>query len=130
MRQPGPQLAQHLAPAAGGDRGDGADAPQRRQAADRPAPANEGQDTMSEVKTVRQASGTLARVPARITRLQHQLSERVHAGGDIHARERGWTITTTTGQLGFGARVYRDPRFSQNTPADGGARVPGIGRRR
>ena len=37
------------------------------------------------------------------------MSDRLHADGDALARERGWTITTTTGRFGFGGRVYRDP---------------------
>jgi hypothetical protein len=48
-----------------------------------------------------------------ITRLQQRLSDRVHARGDAFAQQAGWATTTTTGRFGFGARVYRDPRFSQ-----------------
>jgi len=48
-----------------------------------------------------------------ITRLQHRLSDRVHAQGDAFAGQAGWTTTKTTGRFGFGARVYRDPRFGQ-----------------
>jgi hypothetical protein len=48
-----------------------------------------------------------------ITRLQQRLSDRVHARGDAFAQQAGWTTTKTTGRLGFGARVYRDPRFAQ-----------------
>jgi hypothetical protein len=48
-----------------------------------------------------------------ITRLQHRLSDRVHARGDTFAGQAGWTTTKTTGRFGFGARVYRDPRFGQ-----------------
>ena len=46
-----------------------------------------------------------------ITRVQQRLSDRVHAGGDAFARQAGWTTTRTAGRFGFGARVYRDPRF-------------------
>jgi hypothetical protein len=49
----------------------------------------------------------------RITRLQQRLSDRVHARGDAFAEQAGWTTTTTRGRFGFGARVYRDPRFGQ-----------------
>jgi len=59
------------------------------------------------------AKGVTGRVSAWIAQLQRQLSDRLHADGDALARERGWTITTTTGRLGFGGRVYRDPRFDQ-----------------
>jgi hypothetical protein len=48
-----------------------------------------------------------------ITRLQHRLSDRMHARGDAFAGQAGWTITRTTGRFGFGARVYRDLRFSK-----------------
>jgi hypothetical protein len=48
-----------------------------------------------------------------ITRLRRRLSDRVHAGGDAVAGQAGWAITTATGRFGFGARVYRDPRFGQ-----------------
>jgi hypothetical protein len=54
-------------------------------------------------------------VSAWITRRQQQFSDHLHADGDALARERGWTITTTTGRFGFGGRVYRDPRFDQVT---------------
>jgi hypothetical protein len=47
-----------------------------------------------------------------ITRLQHRLSDRAHARGDAFAERAGWTTTKTAGWFGFGARVYRDPRFS------------------
>lgn len=48
-----------------------------------------------------------------ITRLRHRLCDRVHARGDAFAQHAGWTTTAPAGRLGFGARVYRDPRFSQ-----------------
>ena len=51
-----------------------------------------------------------------ITRLQHRLSDRVHARGDALAGQAGWTTTEMTGRFGFGARVYRDPRFGQRQP--------------
>jgi hypothetical protein len=51
-----------------------------------------------------------------ITRLQERLSDRAHARGDAFAGQAGWTTTKTTGRFGFGARVYRDPRFSQPQP--------------
>ena len=44
---------------------------------------------------------------------QQELSDRVHRDGDDFARSQGWTITTSTGRLGFGARQYRDPRFDR-----------------
>jgi hypothetical protein len=52
----------------------------------------------------------------RIGKLQHRLSGHVHRPGDDHAARAGWTITTTTGLCGFGARMYRDPRFEQPVP--------------
>ncbi|MGH3158342.1 MAG: hypothetical protein ACRDNF_17460 [Streptosporangiaceae bacterium] len=42
---------------------------------------------------------------------QQAVSDRAHASGDARAVARGWTVTTSTGRLGFGARTYRDPRF-------------------
>jgi hypothetical protein len=48
-----------------------------------------------------------------IRRIQERLSDRVHAQGDAFAEQTGWTTTKTAGRLGFGARVYRDPRFGQ-----------------
>jgi hypothetical protein len=48
-----------------------------------------------------------------ITRIQQRLSDSVHARGDAFAEQAGWTTTRTTGRFGFGARVYRDPRFDQ-----------------
>ncbi len=68
---------------------------------------------MTETATRRRAGCTPGRLAARIARLQRQLSDRVHADGDAFARQQGWEIAGTTGRLGFGARVYRDPRFGQ-----------------
>jgi hypothetical protein len=48
-----------------------------------------------------------------IRRIQERLSDRVHAQGDAFAEQTGWTTTKTPGGFGFGARVYRDPRFGQ-----------------
>ncbi len=48
-----------------------------------------------------------------IARMQERLSDRVHARGDAFARQAGWTTTRRAGRFGFGARVYRDPRFDQ-----------------
>jgi hypothetical protein len=54
-----------------------------------------------------------ARISAWIGKRQQELSDRAHASGDKFAAEAGWTVTTATGRLGFGARRYRDPRFDQ-----------------
>ncbi len=48
-----------------------------------------------------------------IRRIQGRLSDRVHAEGDAFAEQAGWATTMTVGRFGFGARVYRDPRFGQ-----------------
>jgi hypothetical protein len=80
----------------------------------------------------RPAKGVTRRVSAWIARRQRELSDRLHVDGDALARERGWTITTTTGRLGFGGRVYRDPRFDQRA-ADASDAAPSesnTGRRR
>ncbi|MGO8882748.1 MAG: hypothetical protein ACLQI7_03405 [Streptosporangiaceae bacterium] len=67
-------------------------------------------------------------------RFQQRFSDRVHAGGDALAREHGWAITAATGRLGFGARVYRDPRFGPRATAaarpGGPSPEPGLGRPR
>jgi hypothetical protein len=44
---------------------------------------------------------------------QQDLSDHVHQPGDEFARKHGWTVATSTGRLGFGAREYRDPRFDR-----------------
>ena len=46
-----------------------------------------------------------------IRRRQQELSDAVHAAGDELARDHGWEVTKGTGRLGFGTRIYRDPRF-------------------
>ena len=61
-----------------------------------------------------------------ITRLQQRLSNRVHAESDAFAEQAGWTTTKTAGRFGFGARVYRDPRFGQR-PAEATAATQPIG---
>jgi hypothetical protein len=66
---------------------------------------------MTDTPADRRAERLTARVKAWIAQRQHQFSDHLHADGDAFARERGWTITTTTGRFGFGGRVYRDPRF-------------------
>ena len=68
---------------------------------------------MTEIAARRRVGGMPGRLAARMVRLQRQLSDRVHAGGDAFARQQGWEIAGATGRLGFGARVYRDPRFGQ-----------------
>jgi len=72
---------------------------------------------MTEITARRRAGGLPGRLAARVARLQRRLSDRVHADGDAFAREHGWTIATTSGRLGFGTRVYRDPRFGQRRAA-------------
>jgi hypothetical protein len=52
-----------------------------------------------------------------VRRQQRALSVRVHAAGDQRARSHGWIVTETTGRFGFGARIYRDPRFGAPWPA-------------
>jgi hypothetical protein len=68
---------------------------------------------MTDMAAGRRAEGLTRRLRAWIARRQQQFSDYVHADGDALARERGWTITTTTGRFGFGGRVYRDPRFDE-----------------
>ena len=61
--------------------------------------------------TRQQRAGILAWMSAWIGRRQRRLSDRMHAGGDEHARLQGWEVKKSTGRFGFGARIYRDPRF-------------------
>jgi hypothetical protein len=68
---------------------------------------------MTDMAARQPAKGLTERVRAWIGRRQQQFSDYLHADGDTSARERGWTITKTTGRFGFGGRVYRDPRFDQ-----------------
>jgi hypothetical protein len=67
-----------------------------------------------------------ARISAWVGCYQRELSARVHAAGDERARRHGWTVTESTGPLGFGARSYRDPRFDDRR----GRRLPGTDRSR
>jgi hypothetical protein len=64
---------------------------------------------MIETVTGRWAS-IVTRISTWVGRRQRELSDRVHAAGDAAARQHGWTVTSTTGRFGFGARTYRDPR--------------------
>jgi hypothetical protein len=63
--------------------------------------------------TIRPPAGTAARIWAWIRRGQREVSARIHAAGDEHARRHGWTVTATTGRFGFETRSYRDPRFDE-----------------
>jgi hypothetical protein len=55
--------------------------------------------------------GIAARLRFAIAAARDNLSTRLHAGGDAYCSDLGLTVTRETGRLGFGARVYRDPRF-------------------
>ena len=68
-----------------------------------------------------------ARLSAAIAHWQQRLSGRVHAAGDATAGQHGWAITETRGRLGFGGRVYRDPRFDNRRAT--GAGLPPAGKR-
>ena len=72
---------------------------------------------MTQVVKRHGAGSTPGRLAVLIARFQRYLSDRVHASGDALAREDGWAITATTGRLGFGARCYRDPRFTSRAAA-------------
>lgn len=56
-------------------------------------------------------AGIAARMISWIGRRQSDLSGRIHTAGEEEARRNGWTVTKSTGRLGFGGRSYRDPRF-------------------
>jgi hypothetical protein len=68
---------------------------------------------MTDMAADRRSEGLTQRVSAWIARRQEQVSDYLHADGDALARKHGWTIAKTTGRFGFGARVYRDPRFDK-----------------
>lgn len=57
---------------------------------------------------------------------QQQLSDRVHARDEVLARACGWEVAVGTGRLGFGDRVYRDPRFGQRVVPRLFHPVPGL----
>ena len=63
--------------------------------------------------TIGPPAGTAAPIWAWIRRGQREVSARIHAAGDEHARRHGWTVTAATGQFGFEARSYRDARFDE-----------------
>ena len=67
--------------------------------------------------TISAWAGIVGQMSAWVRRRQRALSARVHAAGDERARSHGWTVTETTGRFGFGARIYRDPRFGAPRPA-------------
>jgi hypothetical protein len=56
---------------------------------------------------------------------QQELSDAVHAVGDKRARDHGWEVTNGTGRLGFGARIYWDPRFGDQRPVPAEANTLG-----
>jgi hypothetical protein len=76
---------------------------------------------MTDTTTVPRIGSWPRRLAERIATMQRRLSDRAHADGDAFAAERGWTVTAATGRFGFGARIYRDPRFDQRASA---ARLP------
>ena len=57
------------------------------------------------------------RLADRIGNRQQAISDKAHAAADNFARQSGWTITRSTGRLGFGSRTYRDPRFDATCQA-------------
>ncbi len=66
---------------------------------------------MTEITIGRPAAHMVRRVSGWVARKQDEISDRAHGPGDAYAREAGWTQARTTGALGFGARIYHDPRF-------------------
>ena len=84
-------------------------------------------DELMTETTIGARGGVAARIFAWVRRRQSELSAQVHAAGDERARQHGWTVTETTGRFGFGARVYRDPRFDdrrrQLSPGAGSRRT-------
>jgi hypothetical protein len=72
---------------------------------------------MTQTAPRRGAGSMPHRLAAWIVRLQRLLSDRLFAEGDAFARAQGWEITKSTGRSGFGARIYRDPRFGQRAAA-------------
>jgi hypothetical protein len=72
---------------------------------------------MTQTAAARHVGSVPRRLTGWIARFQRQLSDRIFADGDAFAREHGWKTTKTTGRFRFGARSYRDPRFSQHEAA-------------
>jgi hypothetical protein len=72
---------------------------------------------MTQVGKRHSAGSMPGRMAALIARFQRYLSDRVHASGDALAREDRWAIAATTGRFGFGARSYRDLRFTGRATA-------------
>jgi hypothetical protein len=72
---------------------------------------------MTQTATRRHAGNAPRRLAGWIAPLQQQLSDCLFADEDTFARGHGWEITKITGRFGFGARSYRDPRFSQRVAA-------------
>jgi hypothetical protein len=81
--------------------------------------------------TGRKRAGILAWTSAWIGRRQRELSDRLHAAADERASQHGWEVRKSTGQFGFGARTYRDPRFNdrcrQDSPAGALRGQPRVG---
>ena len=69
---------------------------------------------MAEIATRRRAGA----IGARIERLRRRLCDRMFAAGDAFAHEHRWTVATAPGRFGFGARIYRNPRFDQRKAQD------------
>ena len=70
---------------------------------------------MTEITTSQPAARPLAQMLTWIGIRQQNVSDRAHDAGDLLARASGWTVTRATGRLGFGARIYRDPRFDRHS---------------
>jgi hypothetical protein len=83
---------------------------------------------MTQTATRRHVGSVPRRLARWIARLQQPLSDRLFADADAFAREHGWQLTRTTGQFGFGARTYRDPRFGQHPAAPDSGLSPRPGR--
>ncbi len=45
-------------------------------------------------------------------------ADRLHAARDAFAREVSWSVRVASGRFGFGARMYRDPRFGRVSVED------------
>jgi hypothetical protein len=80
---------------------------------------------MTQITPRRGASNIPRLLAAQVARLQRLLSDRLFAAGDTFARAQRWEITTSSGRFGFGARIYRDPRFGQHAANRQSEECPG-----
>ena len=68
---------------------------------------------MTDFTTIAARPGVPGRLSRWIGMRQQEVSDRTYASGDALCRSQGWTVARRTGRFGFGAREYRNPRFTR-----------------